>query len=217
MKTLIQKVIFGFENDTYLTDQVKWELLKYEIRKFAINFSKKLAQNSRKLQRDLETKIKKLEQNIINEDKFNEYKTAKDELENFYDNIATGVKIRSKCDWYQYGEKSTKYFLNLEKQKAVNGTVKKIIKDHIEITDQLKIQHELRMFYEELYKKTICNANSKIVSFLNNISLPVMNNDLFNLYENNLTEDEFWISLNSIKIKKTPGNDRLTKEFYETF
>ena len=71
MKTLIQKVIFGFENDTYLTDQVKWELLKYEIRKFAINFSKKLAQNSRKLQRDLETKIKNLEQNITNEDKFN--------------------------------------------------------------------------------------------------------------------------------------------------
>ena len=54
MKTLIQKVIFGFENDTYLTDQVKWELLKYEIRKFGINFSKKLAQNSLKLQRDLE-------------------------------------------------------------------------------------------------------------------------------------------------------------------
>ena len=96
MKTPIQKVIFGFENDTYLTDQVKWELLKYKIRKFAINFSKKLAQNSRKLQRDLETKIKNLEQNIINEDKFNEYKTAKDELENFYDNVAFGVKIRSK-------------------------------------------------------------------------------------------------------------------------
>ena len=165
MKTLIQKVIFGFENDTYLTDQVKWELLKYDIRKSAINFSKKLAQNSCKLQRDLEAKIKKLQLNIINEDKFNEYKTAKDELEHFYNNIATGVKIRSKCDWYQYGEKSMKYFLSLEKQKAVNGTVKKIIKDHIEITDQLKIQHELKMFYEQLFKKTICNANSKIVSF----------------------------------------------------
>ena len=42
--------------------------------------------------------------------------------------MATGVKIRSKCDWYQYGEKSTKYFLNLEKQKAVNGAVKKWLK-----------------------------------------------------------------------------------------
>ena len=174
MKTLIQKVIFSLENDTYLTDQVKWELLKYEIRKFAINFYRKLAQNSRKLQADLETKIKNLEQDITDEDEL-------DELDDLYGNIATGVKIQTKCDWYQYGEKSTKYFLNLEKQKAVNGTVKKIIKNDIEITDQLKIQHELRMFYEQLFKKTICNTNSKIVSFLDNISLPVINNDFFKL------------------------------------
>ena len=72
---------------------MKWELSKYEIRKFAVNFCKKLAQNSRKLQRDLETKIKNIEQNLINEDIFNEHKTAKDELENFYDDVATGVKF----------------------------------------------------------------------------------------------------------------------------
>ena len=93
MKTLIKKVIFSFENDTNLTDQVKWELLKYEIHQFAINISRELAQNSRKLQTALETETKNLEQNITNEDKFNEHKTAKDELEHFNDNIATGVKI----------------------------------------------------------------------------------------------------------------------------
>ena len=71
MEILIQKVIFSLENDTYLTDQVKWELLKYEIHKFAITFSRELAQNSRKLQTDLETKIKILDQNITDEDKFN--------------------------------------------------------------------------------------------------------------------------------------------------
>ena len=38
MKTPIQKVTFSLANDTYLTVQVTWELLKYEIRKFAINF-----------------------------------------------------------------------------------------------------------------------------------------------------------------------------------
>ena len=59
--------------------------------------------------------------------------------------------LGSKFEVNQYGEKSTKYFLNLEKQKAVNGTVKKIIKNDIEITDQLKIQHELRMFYEQYF------------------------------------------------------------------
>ena len=113
--------------------------------------------------------------------------------------------------------KSTKYFPNLEKQKAVNGTVKNLIKNDIEITDQLKIQHELRMFYEQLFKKTICNTNSKIVSFLDNISLPVINSDFFNLCENDLTEDKFLISLKNMQNNKTPDNDGLTKEFYKTF
>ena len=79
MKTLIPKVIFSFESDTYLSDQIKWELLKYEILKFLINFSRKLAQNSRELQTDLETKIRNLQQDITNEDQFNKYKKMKDE------------------------------------------------------------------------------------------------------------------------------------------
>ena len=39
----------------------------------------------------METKIKNLEQNITYDNKFNEYKTAKDELGNLYDNIATSL------------------------------------------------------------------------------------------------------------------------------
>ena len=73
------------------------------------------------------------------------------------------------------------------------------------------------MFYEQLFKKTVCNTNSKIVSFLGNISLPVINNDFLSLCENDLTEDELLISLKSMQNNKTPGNDRLTKEFYEAF
>ena len=110
---------------TLASDQEKWQLLNYGICNFAINFSRKQAQNFHKSQTDLETKIKNLERNITNKHKFNGHKIAKDELENLYNNIATGVKIRRKCDWYQYGQKSNKYFLNLEKQKPVNGIVKK--------------------------------------------------------------------------------------------
>ena len=73
------------------------------------------------------------------------------------------------------------------------------------------------MFNVQLFKKTICNANSTIVSFLENISLPVINNDFFNLCENNLTEDELLFTLKSMQNNKIPGNDGLTKEFYETF
>ena len=72
MKALIQKVIFSLEKGTYLTDQVKWKLLKYENRKFTVCSARALAQDFRKLQTNLETKIKNLQQNITDQDKFKE-------------------------------------------------------------------------------------------------------------------------------------------------
>ena len=41
---------------------------------------------------------------------------VKKNLELIYERIAEGVKIRSKCHWYEEGEKSTKVFLNLKKK-----------------------------------------------------------------------------------------------------
>ena len=92
-----------------------------------------------------------------------------------------------------------------------------MIKNDIEITDQLKIQHELRMFYEMWFKRNICTANYKIVSFLDNNTLPVINDDFFNLCENDLTKDELVISLKYMQNNKIPGNGGLMKDFYETF
>ena len=70
------------------------------------------------------------------------------------------------------------------------------------------------MFPEQLFKKTVYSTNAKIVSLLYSTSLPVKDNDFFNLCENDLTEDEFLISLKSMQNNKTPGNDGFTKEFY---
>ena len=78
----------------------------------------------------------------------------------------------------------------MEKQKAVNGTIKKLIRNDIDYIDQLKLLHELRMFYEQL--KTIHNTNSKLVFLGGNISLPAINNDFFSLCKNDLNEDELW-------------------------
>ena len=44
---------------------------------------------------------------------------CKNKLEEIYDNIAEGAKVRSKISWYEDGEKSSKFFLKLEKTKAV--------------------------------------------------------------------------------------------------
>ena len=41
-----------------------------------------------------------------------------------YDEISTGIKIRSRCDLYDFGEKSNKLFLNLEKHHTSQNTIK---------------------------------------------------------------------------------------------
>ena len=84
------------------------------------------------------------------------------------------------------------------KQASVKGTVKNN-ENYIEITDQLKIQHELRMFYKQLFKKIICNSNFKTVSFLNNSSFSVIINDFFNWYGNDLTKGELLVFLKSMQ------------------
>ena len=48
-------------------------------------------------------------------------------LDAIYEKKANGRKIRSKCHWYEHGEKSTKFFLNLEKNGAVQSQIRNIL------------------------------------------------------------------------------------------
>ena len=51
------------------------------------------------------------------------------EHENIYEEISKGAIIRSKATWYEKGEKSNKYFLNLEShRKAKSSAVRFLAK-----------------------------------------------------------------------------------------
>ena len=79
---------------------MKWEYLKFEIRKFTISYSKIHAKDNIKMKNDLENKLKDLENNLNNYDKLQEYNKIKSELEEIYEKFAEGAKVRSKCTWY---------------------------------------------------------------------------------------------------------------------
>ena len=85
---------------------------------------------------------------------------CKPDFEEMYDNIAEGIRIRSR---YEEGEKSSKLFLNLGKFNGMQSQIRKIIINDQEITDLNKMLNEIRNFYESLFK----NGNSKPPSKLN--------------------------------------------------
>ena len=73
------------------------------------------------------------------------------------------MKIRSKCSWCQYGEKSTKCFCGLEKKNALRGTIKTLLDDDKEITtpSEISLRRTMRT-YENLFQKTIAKSISDI-------------------------------------------------------
>ena len=111
IKNLIQT--FHSSQNFIPNAQLKCEFLKYKIRKFTINYSIKLAKERKAIITLLQNKVRELEGNLNIENNIQPYNIYQKELDSTYNHIAEGIKILSKCDWYKYGEKSTKFFFNL--------------------------------------------------------------------------------------------------------
>ena len=213
IKFIKNSFISNFENKP----QLQWEYLKYEMRSFAIKFSKNKAKIKREKILTLENKLKKLEENLNIEEIKIEYDNCQNELNDIYEEIGNGIKIRSRCDWYEFGEKSNKFFLNLEKSHAKENTVRKLISKGEEINDLSTVNSNIFHFYENLFKK---NQNINETSFSNlfsKLSVPSLSNKQKDSCEGLLTEKEIFDSLVSFENNKSPGNDGFTKEFYITF
>ena len=90
--------------------------MKYIFEIFEI-FGKKLSQ--------LEVQLKELEQNLSNDEAKEPYNARRDEINEIYDEISNGIKIKSKCDWYEFGEKSNKFFRKTSSNKkyTLQGTI----------------------------------------------------------------------------------------------
>ena len=125
------------------------------------------------------------------------------EIENIYDKKTEGAKICSKCKWYQHGEKPTKFFLNLIKQKAINTTVRHLINYDKNSTDLQELNACICKFYKNL--ENVSKLDSKKKSFLNNIALPNLTSKSVDTYESEITEKDLITALKCMPNGKSPG------------
>ena len=189
MKKLITKI--NTSNEFIEDAQTKWEFIKYEIRKFTINYSKTVVKIRKQHKIDLEHKLKNLENNIEENRKL--YNHYKNELKTIYDHIAEGIKLRSKCEWYEHGEKSTIFFLNFEKKRGVHNRIQKLIVEVKEITDHKKISKNIKAFYETLFKRSFPKTNVEKQRFFNSLSTKTLTNEQYDLLENKINETDYSI------------------------
>ena len=86
-----------------------------------------------------------MESNMNNHEEYNDCKT---QLEQIYKITANRTKIRSKCGWYEHGEKTSKFSLNLEKNRAIQGQVRAVIYNDKEANDEIEINNHIYSFFQ---------------------------------------------------------------------
>ena len=90
--------------------------------------------------------------------------------------------------WFEERNKSSKFFLNMEKRRGIQGQIRRLKVNNQIITDQNKIQNELLFFYETLFRNTSENTSEDFKSFLNEVFVPKLNYEDARICEGDLNK-----------------------------
>ena len=115
----------------------------------------------------------------------------------------------------EFGEKPSKFFLNLEKRNFINRQMKKLIDEEGNAIQDKNILFETHRFYSHLYeKKPIKTFDWNAIADLN---VPKLNSQLRDTLEGPLNINEAFEVVKNMKNNKSPGLDGFTAEFFKFF
>ena len=207
-------------NCSYMDPDMCWDFLKCQIRTVTIEYSAKVSRNRKKQENELVEQINKLETLYsVNptEELSEEIRQCNFDLDTLYKIKTQGSIIRSRANCIEYGERNSKYFINLEKRNMKRKVITKLISDNGDvITDSKEILNEEKTFYQKLdssCEPDQCNLND----LLGDCDVPMLDDVTQSECEGLITASECSNVLKSMSNNKTPGIDGLPTEFYKFF
>ncbi len=220
VRSIILDTIAG-NSDIYNVDKgMIWELVKIRVKEFSVLYScersKRKANNIRKIEAKLNNLDQKLQCDSNNKDMIVERKTLKHELDDLYLDRAIGAQIRSKVKCIESGERSTSYFLAVEKHRQSYNSIAALKDNGVTYTGDNEILKVARDFYKDLYASKN-PKHSDISNFLNNIEIQELSQEQQLTCENDISIQECEDSISKMKSNKSPGEDGLPIEFYKVF
>ena len=161
--------------------------------------------------KEMNNKIKHWEEKIQNQQKelykepgnlkaLEELELAKNELNLIIESKTRGAIIRSRVQWFEEGEKNSKYFFNLEKRASNMKTIHRLRLQNDSITeDPVEILNEMKNYYKILYTRV---ETKKHEEFFNDLLGPKFEDNHKDRAKNEITEEEILNVLkNTAKIK----------------
>ena len=196
-------------------------MLKIEIRSFTTCFCKQIAKNKKNEEAVLQQQFSSLHKLMCanpGQETVAKFSEVKLKLEQISMHKAEGAMIRSKARWCEQGERSTRYFFNLEKRNRSNNYITKLKAENRTLVTPTEILNEEYSYYQNLYTSTCINPNDTCFDeFFESPTLPKLTSQLADTCDGFLTKEECHASLREFSRGKSPGTDGLTAEFYLKF
>ena len=218
---VIEDTLNNFEG---FDERVLWDLCKIKIRESSIAYSKNKARVKKNLVASLREKIEVIDKQLSNDPSNDLYpqriKVLQEEMELINEYDAKGAQIRSRTKWMEEGEKNTKYFLGLEKTRALRNTITQLKTDTENlISDQSEIHHQISTYYRDLYtnKVDFQSETKNFDKFVSNLNIPQIPCEAKIQCDEIISLDELEGALKELNDKSAPGHDGLTPSFYKHF
>lgn len=124
--------------------------------------------------------------------------------------------LRSRCRWARFGDKPSKFFLNLEKNNYSNKVISSLYDDEnnllVNPEDILRFEKE---HFQDRYKITV--KDSHIPDLFSSGNSGRLDDLERTVLDDNLSKEELLKALSSMKNGKSPGSDGIVVEFYKKF
>ena len=204
-----------------LDPHLKWEYIKASIRDIGNMYGKIKARDKRKSEKLIMSQMTELQNHIINfpddEEAIKAIDALRNKLEIFNIREAEGARIRAGQKWAQEGEKCTKFFLNLEKQRSNSNTIFSLTSQSGDvIRDPIDILENVRSYFLDIYREDnsiYSEEASKI--FLDERGGNVLEENDKIILNKELTLMEISNALKKSNNNSAPGSDGLPGEVYK--
>ena len=218
IKDTIKECEIEYENDN-IDKVLFWEILKMKIRGTSIKYACNKKRNDRNLVLDLEKKVKTLEQtNLLSDIEKCELERYRTELNDVLDKKIKGEMIRSRAKVYEEGEKSSKYFLSLEKCNQAKKVISQLQDDKGNVTNKHgEICEIIASYYKKLYEKNVViNPDNVEEDFFRNVQKCLSPSEK-DTCEGLIGKQELLTALEQTNNNRSPGIDGIPVDFYKVF
>ena len=222
----IKTIIDDTQNQDYDSYGGLWDVIKFKVKDYCIRHGIRKKKEHVKDKADLESQLNSIKSEISNlnsdnnlrlNELYSELNTVQEKLNSIHSSEIQGIITRAKAQWVEEGERSTRYFLGLEKFKQQKKSISKLRNDQGEfIMEQDSISRHVVDFYQGLFSSRRPNHRT-ISEYLNNSNLDTIDEDQASDLDSQITIEELDAIVEGLKNGKSPGYDGLTAEFYKKF